>query len=153
MPSSACGTNGRRQTAFRSGLSFSWGRPCSKRKTTPSDFHCYHTGGFTYRRQPFDILRSFLLYYLWSERCRKHFDGQYSLKKVLLQAWEATTEVSMATWKAIRSSSQNRNQDNQINIEQAFKAKWLHGHIFGEGKAAISWRLLPPLYFLNFSND
>jgi hypothetical protein len=27
-----------------------------------------------------------LLYYLWSERCRKHFDGQYSLKRVLLQS-------------------------------------------------------------------
>ncbi len=43
----------------------------------PSDLHCYHTGGFSYRRQPFDILRSFLLFYLWSERCRRHFDDQY----------------------------------------------------------------------------
>jgi len=59
----------------------------------------------------------------------------------------------MATWRAIRSSRQNRNQDNQNNIEQAFKAEWLHDHIFGEGKVAISWHLLPPLYFLNFSND
>jgi hypothetical protein len=77
----------------------------------------------------------------------------YSLKRVLLQAWEATVEVGMATWKAIRSSSQNRTQDSQNSIEQAFKAKWLHGHIFGEGEAAISGHLLPPLYFLNFSND
>jgi hypothetical protein len=59
----------------------------------------------------------------------------------------------MATWKAIISSSQDRTQDNQNNIELAFKTKWLHGRIFGEGEAAISWRLLPPLYFLNFSND
>ncbi|CAK9205205.1 unnamed protein product [Sphagnum troendelagicum] len=50
----------------------------------------------------------------------------------------------MATWKAIRSSSQNRSQDKQKDIEQAFKAEWLHGQIFGEGEAAISWRLLPP---------
>jgi hypothetical protein len=113
----------------------------------------YHTGGFTYRRQPLDILRSFLLYYLWSERCRKHFDGQYSLKRVLLQSWEATAEVGMATWKAIRSSRQDRSQDKQLDIERAFRAKWFHGHIFGEGEAAISWHLLPPLYFLNFSND
>jgi hypothetical protein len=59
----------------------------------------------------------------------------------------------MATWKAIRSSRQDRNQEKQLDIEQAFRAKWLHNHIFGEGEAAISWRLLPPLYFLNFSND
>ncbi len=119
----------------------------------PPNLHNYHTGGFTYRRQPLNILRSFLLYYLWSERCRKHFDSQYSLKRVLLQSWEATTKVGMATWKAIRSSSQNRKQERQISIEQAFRAEWLHGHIFGEGEATISWRLLPPLYFLNFSND
>ncbi len=59
----------------------------------------------------------------------------------------------MATWKAIRSFSQDKTQDNQNNIEFTFKAEWLHIRIFGEGEAAISWRLLPPLYFLNFSND
>ncbi len=63
----------------------------------PPDLHCYHTGGFSYRRQPLDILRSFLLFYLWSERCRRHFDNQYSLKRVLFQAWEATAEVDMAS--------------------------------------------------------
>jgi hypothetical protein len=30
----------------------------------PPDLHYYHTGGFSYRKQPFDILRSFLLFYL-----------------------------------------------------------------------------------------
>ncbi len=119
----------------------------------PPNLHSYHTGGFTYLRQPLDILRSFLLYYLWSERCRKHFDGLHSLKRVLLQAWEAMTEVEMATWRAIRSSRSTRTQDRQDSIEQAFRAEWLHGHIFGEGEGAISWCLLPPLYFLNFSND
>jgi len=29
----------------------------------PPNLHSYHTGGFTYRWQPLDILRSFLLYY------------------------------------------------------------------------------------------
>ncbi len=119
----------------------------------PPDLHRYHPGGFSYRRQPLDILRSFLLYYLWFKRRRRHFDGQYSLKRVLLQSWEATTKVGMATWKVIRSSSQDRIQENQNSIELAFKIEWLHGRIFEEGEAAISWRLLPPLYFLNFSND
>jgi hypothetical protein len=50
----------------------------------PPDLQRYHTSGFSYRRQSFDVLKSFLLYYLWSERCRKHFDGQHSLKRVLL---------------------------------------------------------------------
>jgi hypothetical protein len=63
----------------------------------PSNLHCYHTGGFSYRRQPLDILRSFLLFYRWSEICRRHFDDQYSFKRVLLQAWEAIVEVGMAS--------------------------------------------------------
>ncbi len=57
----------------------------------------------------------------------------------------------MATWKAIRSSSQDRSQDKQLDIEQAFKVEWLHSRIFGEGEATIVWCLLPPLYFFNFS--
>jgi hypothetical protein len=142
-------------------LSITWpfvllGEAVFEEEDDPPDLQSYHTGGFSYRRQPLDILRSFLLYYLWSERCRRHFDGQYSLnslKKILLQSWEATAEVGMATWNAIKSSSQDRSQDKQLDIEQAFKAEWLHSRIFGEDKTTIAWRLLPPLYFLNFSND
>jgi hypothetical protein len=139
-------------------LSITWpfillGEAVFEKENDPPDLQRYHTGGFSYIRQPLDILRSFLFYYLWSERCRRHFDKQYTLKRVLLQSWEATTEVGMATWKAIRSSRQDRNQEKQLDIEEAFRAEWLHNHIFGEGEAAISWRLLPPLYFLNFSND
>ncbi len=61
----------------------------------PPGLLAYHIGGFTYPRQPLDILRSFILYHLWSERCRKHFGDQYSLKKVLTEAWVATIEVGM----------------------------------------------------------
>jgi hypothetical protein len=139
-------------------LSITWpfvllGEAVFEEEDDPPDLQSYHTGGFSYQRQPLDILRSFLLYYLWSERCRRHFDGQYSLKKILLQSWEATAEVGMATWKAIKSSSQDRSQDKQLDIEQAFKAEWFHGRIFGEDETTIAWRSLPPLYFLNFSND
>jgi hypothetical protein len=85
------------------------GEAVFEKEDDPPDLHNYHTSDFTYRRQPLDILRSFLLYYLWSERCRKHFDSQYSLKRVLLQLWEATTKVGMATWRAIKSFRQTRN--------------------------------------------
>jgi hypothetical protein len=79
------------------------GEAATKRKDDPPELLTYHTDDFTYPRQPLDILGSLLLYYLWSERCRRHFDGHYSLKQVLLQAWVATVEVGMAIWKAIRS--------------------------------------------------
>jgi hypothetical protein len=79
------------------------GEAVLEREDDPPGLLAYHTGGFTYPRQPLDILRSFILFQLWSERCRRHFGDQYSFKKVLTQAWVATVEVGMATWKAIRS--------------------------------------------------
>ncbi len=68
-----------------------------KCENDPPRLHGYHVDSFSYPRQPLDILCSFLLYYLWSERCRRHFNDQYSLKKVLHQAWVAIVEVGMAT--------------------------------------------------------
>ncbi len=51
----------------------------------PPGLLAYHTSGFTYPRQPLDILRNFIVYRLWTERCRKHFDDKYSLKATLTQ--------------------------------------------------------------------
>jgi hypothetical protein len=79
------------------------GETTIERDDDPPELLAYHISGFTYPKQPLDILCSFILYHLWSERCRKHFGDQYSLKKVLTQAWVATIEVGMASWKAIRS--------------------------------------------------
>jgi hypothetical protein len=119
----------------------------------PPGLLAYHTGGFTYLRQPLDILCSLLLYYLWSERCRRHFNGHYSLNQVLTQAWVATVEVSMATWKAIRSHRTTKDPAVQSNIELAFKKEWLHMNILRKDNATIGWHFLLPLYYLNISND
>ncbi len=118
----------------------------------PPDLLAYHTGGFTYPWQSLDILRSFILYHLWSERCRKHFDEHYYLQKVLLQAWVATVEVGMVTWKAIRSRRSAKDPDTQISIELTFRKEWLHLNIFRMDNATIRWHYLPPMYFLNYSN-
>ncbi len=107
-------------------IALSWpfillGEPVTEREDDPLGLLAYHAGGFTYPRQPLDILRSFLLYFHWSERCRRHFGDQYSLKKVFLQAWVATVEVGMATWKAIRSHRPTKDPDIQSRIELAFR--------------------------------
>jgi hypothetical protein len=113
----------------------------------------YNPRGFTYIRQPLNTFRSLILYHLWTERCRKHFDDRYSLQKVLLQAWVATVEVDMATWKAIRSHRPTKDPDIQCSIELTFRKEWLHLNIFGTDNATIRWHYLPPLYFLNYSNE
>ncbi len=59
------------------------GEAVNEREEDPPDLLAYHKGGFSYLRQPLDILRSLLLYYLWIGRCRKNFNDQYSLKQVL----------------------------------------------------------------------
>jgi hypothetical protein len=86
------------------------------------------------------------------ERCRKHFDNRYSSRKILQQAWVATVEVGMATWKAINSLRSTRDPSIQVRIDQAFKAEWCHLGIFGADCATIVWCFLPPLYLLDFFN-
>jgi hypothetical protein len=115
-------------------IALSWpfillGEVATKREDDPPGLLAYHAGGFTYPRQPLDILRSFLFYYLWSKRCRRHFKDQYSLKKILLQAWVATVEVGMATWKAIRSHRPTKDLDIQSRIKLAFRKESLHRYI------------------------
>jgi hypothetical protein len=63
----------------------------------------------------------------------------------------ATVEVGMATWKAINRLQTTREPGIQDRIERAFRVEWCHSNIFGEDDAAIVWRFLPPLYFLNFT--
>jgi len=128
------------------------GEATIERDDDPPGLLTYYTGDFTYLRQPLDILRSFILYHLWSERCRRHFGDQYSLKKVL-NAWVATVEVGMASWKAIRSHRPTKDLDIQANIEINFRKEWLHMNIFRDDNATIRWHFFPPLYFLHFSND
>jgi hypothetical protein len=108
----------------------------------PPGLLAYHTG----------VLRSFIVYRLWTERCRKHFDDKYSLKATLTQAWVATVEVGMASWKAIRSQRLTKDQDTQTSIEFIFRKEWLRRSIMGTNNATIRWHFLPPLYFLPLIN-
>jgi len=129
------------------------GEAAMERDDDPPELLAYHAGGFTYPRQPLDILRSFIVYALWTKRCRMHFDSQYSLHSVLTRAWVATVEVGMATWKAIKSQRGNPNPDKQSSIEFQFRQEWLHRGIMGSGDATIRWHFLPPLYLLNLLNE
>jgi hypothetical protein len=95
------------------------GEALFEREYDPLGVQGYHVGGFSCIRQPLDIIRSFILYFLWTKRCRKHFDNQYSSRKILQQAW---VEVGMATWKAINSLRSTRDPSIQARIDQAFRA-------------------------------
>jgi hypothetical protein len=129
------------------------GEAAMESEDDPPGLLAYHADGFTYPKQPLDILRSLIVYALWSERCRMHFDSKYSLASVLTRAWVAIVEVGMASWKAIRSQRANPDLDKQSSIETQFRKEWLHRGIMGSDNATIRWHLPPPLYFLNLSNE
>jgi hypothetical protein len=129
------------------------GEATIEQEDDPPGLLAYHTDGFTYPRQPLDILCSFIVYRLWTKRCRKHFDDKYSLKAILSQAWVATVAVGMASWKAIRSQRPTKDQDTFASIELNFRKEWLHMSIMGTDNATIQWHFLPPLYFLPLIND
>jgi hypothetical protein len=53
------------------------GQSCSKDLEEDQTLESYssHFGGFSYIRQPLNVLHHSILFNLWSERCRLHFDG------------------------------------------------------------------------------
>jgi hypothetical protein len=68
------GKNGKHQRNLLSlGLFALLREAASEHEDAPLGQLAYHTGGFTYLRQPLDILRSFILYHLQTERYRRHF--------------------------------------------------------------------------------
>jgi hypothetical protein len=77
------------------------GEAVFERVDDPLGVQGYHVGGFTYIGQSLDILRSFIIYFLWSEKCRKHFNNQYSSRKILQQAWVATIEVGCSLERSL----------------------------------------------------
>jgi hypothetical protein len=129
------------------------GEVAMEQEDDPPGTLTYHTRGFTYPRQALDILHNFIVFRFWTKRCRKHFDDKYSLKAVLTQAWVATVEVGMASWKPIRSQRPTKDPDVQARIELDFRNEWLHLNILGTDQAIIKWHFLPPLNFLPLSNE
>ncbi len=47
-----------------------------EREDDPPKIQDYHVGGFFFIKHPLDILRNFIFYFLWLERCRMHSNAQ-----------------------------------------------------------------------------
>ena len=102
-------------------------------------------GRFTYELQPWDILRAFLLWFIWKERCSNLFDGEvFSQARILNRAWMATIQVGMAIWKAIHAGS--RTQTTSL-IEDDFLGYWGSLNIFCWFDEGLKWRFTPHMFF------
>jgi hypothetical protein len=88
----------------------------------------------------------FILFNLWSERCRVHFDG---LNIMRLRTLKQTSflKVDMATWHSGQKHRLHRDASKQTRMETEIKFEWWSKGIFWHWSIvkinrpwAISWR-------------
>jgi hypothetical protein len=81
-------------------------------------------------------LRNFIVYCLWTERCKKHFDDKYSLKATLTQAWVATVEVGWLLGKLLDLSDSPKIMTLKLTSSLSLEKN---------GSTEASWgRTMPP---------
>ncbi len=80
-----------------------------------------HLGGFTYVNKSIDIVGTFLLFYLWSDKCASSFkDYFFSTLSILHRTWTSTIEVSIVTQDTIKLQINFRDPFKQGNLKRIF---------------------------------
>lgn len=73
------------------------------------EYSVMHTGStcakHVYPGQPWDLLRGFIIWFIWLERCNLRFQKeQYSFERLLKKAWIATVQAGHAIWRSIHAA-------------------------------------------------
>jgi hypothetical protein len=96
--------------------------------------------------KPLNVLHYFILFNLWSERCRLHFDGLNIMSLTTLKQ-TSFLKVDMATWHSGRKHRLRRDACKQTWMETEIKFWWWSKGIFWHwlipkinGPWTISWR-------------
>jgi len=80
-------------------------------------------GNYTYAFQPWDILRSFIVWHTWVERYNVRYGTlDFSVNRVLTTAWSSTIHTGMAIRQDFRSRISNAEKLNCI--QSAFESLW-----------------------------
>ena len=80
---------------------------------------------------PWDILRTNLLWYLWTQECEHNYRRtQFSLAQALANTWRTTIQLGLAAWRKILKLQQKGNPLKQLQIEESFKDMWNTGQVF-----------------------
>lgn len=59
---------------------------------------------------PWDILRTNILWHIWTQRCNHNFrEEQFSLANALSSAWQTTIQIGMVAWYKILKYRHKRN--------------------------------------------
>jgi hypothetical protein len=57
-----------------------------------------HPRGYSFPFQAINMLKSMVMFFLWTKRCSLHFEGSYSTRKIMVNAWTAIIEIGTVTW-------------------------------------------------------
>lgn len=99
---------------------------------------------------PWDMLRTNLLWYIWVQKCNHNFrEEKFNLTSALYRAWQTTIQIGMAAWYEIQKFRGRRNQQRQLQLEEACIRIWTKGNIFAnESQGNIQWKHTPDSTFL-----
>jgi len=98
---------------------------------------------YVYKGQAWNLLRSFLLWHIWTERCsKKYTDQEISVCRILSSTWISTLYAGMAVWKHFHSVV--KNLESLAGIEAAFSEEWILLFCFSDDGV---WHfLVPPIF-------
>jgi len=103
----------------------------------------------------FNIVRNFILFYLWAQRCQFCIQGIYMLqqKKFLSKLQPPWWRRGIVSWHVVNKHKLFREASKHVKIEGSFKSAWCHLGIFGNGESTINWCfhpqfVLPRFYWL-----
>lgn len=96
------------------------------------------------------MLRTNILWNIWTQRCRHNFsDEKFNLSSALFSAWQTTIQIGMAAWYEVKKFRNVRGQRKQSQLEESFTNTWTKGSIFSvKGHNIIHWRFTPDETFL-----
>lgn len=99
---------------------------------------------------PCDIMRTNLLWHIWTQRCNHNFrDKKFSIANALANAWHTTIQIGVpALYERVKYRNK-RNQRKQAQSEETFTNIWTEGNIFSSTlHNSIHWKFTPDATFL-----
>ncbi len=104
------------------------------------------TTRFCYTKQPLNILCSFIVYFLWIDKCRKNFEDNYPSFKILKWPQVSNVEVGMDAWKDLSNTRTHETRKAKANlalIRSNFISTWCFQDLFARWDRTMRWSLLP----------
>lgn len=96
-----------------------------------------------YPHQPWDKMWTFLIWYLWVDRCNVQYSSQeFNSQGILIYTWTSTLHIGMALWSHMKTSITN--PQKLVCISHAFTMAWTP--LFYSSNIEVCHFTKPPLF-------